>query len=147
MPGSAQQTDNVFRAGLNTNVLAFSAQGGADVVGTMFNQSFQFNVPLQLYDWSGFGASAFSHWINADQTPPSVSQVRFDVLNGRTSHEVIQVSAILWPCQAFLVRTITMERLNNAAVVRHDSGWIASSEGRFTYPGSLCTFHRGLAGC
>ena len=134
MPGHATQTDNVFRPGLNTNVLAFSAQGGvADVVGTMFNQSFQFNVPLHLYDWSGFGASAFSHWINVNQTPPSVSQVRFDVLNGRTSHEVIQVSAILWPCQAFLVRTITMERQNNASVVRHDSGWIASSDGRFTY--------------
>jgi hypothetical protein len=30
--------------------------------------------------------------------------------------------------------------------VRWDSGWIASSDGRFTYPGTLCPFHRGVVG-
>ena len=146
MPGFVTLSDNL--AG-NTNVLDFPSAGGAPVVSTMFRQSFtfqSFTVPLHRYDWSGFGSSAFSHWINPNQLPPSVSQVRFDVLNGRTSHQVVQVSAILWPCQAFLVRTITLERQNNAAVVRHDSGWIASSDGRFGYPGSLCTFHRGVVG-
>ena len=130
-------------------MLDFPSAGGAPVVSTMFRNTFtfqSFTVPLHRYDWSGFGASAFSHWINPDQIPPSVCQVRFDVINGRTAHEVVQVSAILWPCQAFLVRTITLERQNNAAVIRHDSGWIASSDGRFGYPGSLCPFHRGVVG-
>jgi hypothetical protein len=154
MRGRAEQTSNVFRVHapeeprIGTNVLAFAPMDPPlDLVGSMFNRTFggrRSTVPLHRYDWSGYGASVFSHWLNPNQQPPNVSQVRFDVLNGRTSHEVIQVSAILWPCQAFLVRTITLERQNNASVVRWDSGWIASSDGRFTYPGTQCPFHRGV---
>ena len=156
MRGRAEQTNNVLRAHApgsprtGTNVLAFAPmQSSIDVVDAMFNQKFgnrRSTLPLHRYDWSGYGASVFSHWRNLTQRPPNVSQVRFDVLNGRTSHEVIQVAAILWPCQAFLVRTITLERQNNASIVRWDSGWIASSDGRFTYPGTQCTFHRGVGG-
>jgi hypothetical protein len=55
----------------------------------------------------------------------------------------VQVAAILWPCNAVLVRTITLERQNNASVVRHDSGWVASSDGLFAST-LLCRFHPGL---
>jgi hypothetical protein len=139
MPGNTIQTDNIFQAGTNTNVLG-------KLIGDMFNNSFQNLVPLNLYDWSGFGASSFSHWVNPAIIPPNVSQIQFEVLNGRCAHEVVQVSARLWPCQAIVVRTITIERENNASVVKHDSGWIASTDGRFTYAGTKCIFHAGLAG-
>ncbi len=145
MPGFAVQTDNVSDLGRDdTNVLSISA----DAVRQQFDNTFgglAGSVPLERYDWSGHGASVFSKWVNPKQEPPNVSQVRFDVLNGRTSHEVIQVSGILWPCRAFVVRTITMERENRGVVVRHDSGWVASSDGRFT-DGAGIKFHRGLTG-
>ena len=143
MPGRANQTNNVFRPGASTNVLDYAAGGAVTTVGQMFNGRFASSVPLHRYDWSGFGASAFSHWVNPALKPPDVCQVHFDVLNGRTSHEVVQVAAILWPCNAVLVRTITLERQNNASVIRRDSGWIASSDGRFASTPD-CTFHPGL---
>ena len=146
MLGNAMQTDNIFQAGTNTNVLKFKTQDGAQAVSDIFNQSFQNLVPLNLYDWSGFGASSFSHWALPALIPPNVSQVQFEVLNGRCAHEVVQVTARLWPCQAVVVRTITIERGNNASVVKHDSGWIASTDGLFTYAGTKCVFHVGLAG-
>jgi hypothetical protein len=146
--GAAQQTNNIPQSPFkpDTNVLQFRE---VPVIDTMFNAVFHDNfstatVPVQRYDLSGFGASVFSQWRNPNQLPPNVSQVQFDVLTGRTSHEVVQVSAILWPCQAFLVRTITLERENSAAVVRHDSGWIASSDGVFQMQAGACPFHPGV---
>jgi hypothetical protein len=158
--GSARQTNNVPHGNIfaRSRCWTLTCSRSEDVPGgthvaNLFNAVFGDNfasatVPVQRYDWSGYGASVFSQWVNPEQMPPNVSQVQFDVVTGRTSHEVVQVSAILWPCQAFLVRTITLERENSSAVVRHDSGWIASSPGLFFLPGVLPVnqrpFHPGV---
>ena len=63
---------------------------------------------------------------------------------GRTSDEVVRVKSILWPCQAPLVREITIERKPNGAVIRADSGWVAIGPGLFDAPNSQCVFHTGV---
>ena len=55
-------------------------------------------LPLHQVDLSGYGLSTFSDWRR--DVPVGVTQVRFDVMNGRTSLEVIQVRTILAPCEA-----------------------------------------------
>ncbi len=94
-------------------------------------------VPLRRLDLSGYGASVFSDWRNPYTAPDddtAVTQVRFDVLVGRTAHEVVQVRTWLLPYAVQVVRTITMVRGNHGRVVRTDSGWQAVSDGRYRFP-------------
>ncbi|HEY1329477.1 MAG TPA: hypothetical protein VGI14_21260 [Casimicrobiaceae bacterium] len=101
-------------------------------------------VPLTRIDVSGFGASTFSDWRNPDDTAAAISKVRFDVLVGRTSLEVVQVYSLLYPYAVRVVRTITIERQNGASVVRHDSGWQALSDGAYRYPKPDLVTHPGV---
>src|SRR6476660_6200004 len=57
----------------------------------------------------------------------------FDVLVGRTAHEVIQVRSILYPFAVHVVRTITLMRSSNGYVFRSDSGWKAESDGFYDF--------------
>jgi hypothetical protein len=95
-------------------------------------------VPVTRIDMSGYGESLFSDWRNPYNDPTrdavAVVQARFDVLIGRTAYEVIQVRSFLFPYAVKVVRTITIERRNNAVVTRHDSGWKAVSDGKYDYP-------------
>ncbi len=88
-------------------------------------------VPLERYDFAGYGASVFSRWENLDANVADVSQAFFNVMVGRTALEVVQIKSILFPCMACVVRTITIERKGNAIVTRFDSGWQALSAGLF----------------
>ena len=90
-------------------------------------------VPLERLDLSGYGESLFSDWRNPYGEAVAVSQARFDVLVGRTSHEVIQVRSFLFPYAVKVVRTITIERKNSAVVTRRDSGWQAVSDGVYDF--------------
>lgn len=92
-------------------------------------------VPVERFDLSGYGESLFSDWRNPYPDPVAVSQARFDVIVGRTAHEVVQVRSYLYPYAVQVVRTITIERKNNAIVNRRDSGWQAVSDGVYTFPG------------
>ena len=71
-------------------------------------------------------------------------QARFDVMIGRTAHEVIQVRSVLFPYGVVVVRTITIERRNNAIVTRSDSGWKAVGDGVYQFPGSPIVTHPGV---
>ena len=111
-------------------------------VAKIFNQEFfgvfptldtQRGVPLTRIDVSGYGASTFSNWINEDAQFASTSQARFDVMIGRTSHEVIQVKTIVYPFGIHFVRTITLFRVGSGYVYRVDSGWKAESDGVFDF--------------
>lgn len=93
-------------------------------------------VPVTRLDLSGYGESLFSDWRNPYPDPVAVSQARFDVLVGRTAHEVVQVRSYLYPYAVQVVRTITIERKNNAIVHRRDSGWQAVSDGVYAFPGT-----------
>jgi hypothetical protein len=98
-------------------------------------------VPIERVDLSGYGASCFSDWWH-DQ-PSGITNVRFEVLCGRTRYEVIRMKTILGPCAAVLVRTITLERRASGNVFRWDSGWQPVTDGLFDWPDATVKQHTG----
>ena len=136
--GYTLQVNNILDMGGNktdTSTL------GEDV-SFIFNQEFfnaptdldnQRGVPLTRIDVSGYGASTFSNWINEEAQFAATSQARFDVMVGRTAHEVIQVRSIVYPWGIRVVRTITLFRVGSGYVYRVDSGWKAESDGKFDF--------------
>ena len=93
----------------------------------------QRGVPVERYDFSGYGANLFSHWLNDSARIAETSQAKFDVWRGRTAHEVIQVRSILYPWGIRVVRTITLFRNSAGLVYRIDSGWRAESDGVYDF--------------
>ena len=112
-------------------------------VRDVFNQKFQPiggddpMVPLERMELSGYGASIFSNYLDSTATIADVSQVQFDVVVGRTGHEVVQIRSILYPFGVHVVRTITLMRSNNGYVFRSDSGWKAESDGFYNFDYTL----------
>ena len=90
-------------------------------------------VPVTRIDFTGYGANMFSNWLSPSAQFGLTSQARFDVMLGRTAHEVIQVKSILYPWGIKVVRTITLFRASNNYVFRVDSGWKAESDGKFDF--------------
>ena len=143
--GSAKNPleDNLFRGfTLQTaNVLDFQGNAtgtttlGQDVSSIFNNEFFATapGVPVRRIDLSGYGASTLDEWHNRDAQFASTSQVRFDIVMGRTAQEVIQVKSILYPWGIHVVRTITLFRVGSGYVYRVDSGWKAESDGRFDF--------------
>lgn len=117
----------------NNSILGFS-------VTKAFNKEF-FNagelkrkgVPLERIDISGYGASMFSNWTNPIASFGKTSQAKFNVFKGRTAHEVVQIRSIIYPWGITVVRTITIYRTPNGFVFRHDSGWVAETDGLFDF--------------
>jgi hypothetical protein len=109
-PGATIQIDNNLKWGFFGVTLTGGSLG--KTVGGIFNREFapggnQPRVPLEQMEISGYGASIFSHWLDQDAQIAQVSQASFDVLVGRTAHEVVQVRSILYPFGVHVVRTIT----------------------------------------
>jgi len=126
MPGRLRQLANLVfpnNAGL-TSVLPSE-------LGPFFQTKFEQAVPLHAVDLSGYGLSCFSDWHVDNEEAFGVTQVRFDVVVGRTSYEVIKFRTVLGPCQARVVRSIVMERRNSGRVQRFDTGWVAIDDGTF----------------
>lgn len=90
-------------------------------------------VPLERIDFSGYGASIFSNWLDPNATIAATSQAKFDVFVGRTSLEIIQVKSIVYPWGIKVVRTITMYRAGSAVIYRTDSGWRAQTDGVYDF--------------
>ncbi|MFI5117765.1 MAG: hypothetical protein ACHP8B_13825 [Terriglobales bacterium] len=143
LPGAAVQLRNLINpAGLSE--LDLSILGNP--VDPIFNGEFapggqNPRVPVMRIDLSGYGTSMFSDWVSPDANPPAVVQVRFDVMTGRTAYEIVKVKSILYPWGAVVVRTITIQRVDNAEVLRWDSGWVAATPGVFNLAG--ITVHPG----
>ncbi|HEY6803381.1 MAG TPA: hypothetical protein VI306_07365 [Pyrinomonadaceae bacterium] len=114
----------VLSDGVDKNGLPIPAGAGLDVMLDALNQ-----LPLHRADLSGYGLSSFSDW--HQDVPTGITQVRFDVLNGRTSYEVIQAKTILAFPLCYVVRTVIFERRNSGKVLRFDSGWKAVNDGEF----------------
>ncbi|KAH7018866.1 hypothetical protein EDB80DRAFT_869542 [Ilyonectria destructans] len=104
-----------------------------DVIFAAFQKDFQNKVPVTRIDLSGFGASLFSHWETKPPNEIGISKVHFDVITGRTAKEVVEMNSILFPYAVRVVRAITIERANSGVVVRRDSGWQATSDGKYDY--------------
>ena len=112
------------------------------VIGPAFNTAFSTGVPIDRIGLSGYGANIFSRWFDSGLTPDvGITQVAFDGFNGRTSYERVMLTSYLLPCFARVVRTITLERYGNGAIVRWDSGWLATTPGNFDRTGLV--FHKG----
>lgn len=136
--GSAHQLDNVnnifFPATNNRSVLSGSVtEIFNDEFGTLGGFDLEKYVPLERYDFSGYGANVFSHWVNQNAALAQTSQAMFDVWRGRTAHEVIQVKSVIYPWGIRVVRTITIYRGSNGIPWRTDSGWKAESDGIFDF--------------
>ena len=143
LPGATVQLRNLVDP--NLTPLDLSILGNA--VDLPFNATFapggtNPSVPVTRIDLSGYGASMFSDWVDPDANPPAVVQARFDVMNGRTAYEVVKIKSILYPWGAAIVRTVTIQRNDNAEVWRWDSGWVAATPGIFDFPNSI-TVHPG----
>ncbi|MCY7328252.1 MAG: hypothetical protein LH618_06870, partial [Saprospiraceae bacterium] len=104
-----------------------------DEFGPNAGELIQRGVPVERYDFSGYGANLFSHWLNSDARIAQTSQAKFEVWRGRTAHEVIQVRSIIYPWGIKVVRTITMFRNSAGLVYRIDSGWRAESDGVYDF--------------
>ena len=138
LPGAAVQLRNLVDQSAPTgNQLSVL---GPDVDGP-FNDEFAPSaappanptalVPVTRIDLSGYGASSFSAWADPAANPPAVVQVRFNMMVGRVSHEVVQVKSILYPWGAIVTRTVTIDRQDNSEIYRYDSGWVAATPGTF----------------
>jgi hypothetical protein len=139
-PGAAWQTRNGIDpgTGLSFGLSVLSASFGDPGVEKFFNDEMgpsgtRPRVPVTRIEFSGYGASAFSAWANPNAVA-ATSQVRFDVLVGRTAYEVVQDASILLPWAVPVVRTITLERAKEGEVLRFDSGWVATGPGLYRYP-------------
>ena len=115
-------------------------------VTSIFNKTFytvnepkDVGVPITHIDFSGYGASTFSDWRNPRMKFASISQAKFNILKGRTAHEIVQAVSVIYPWGICVTRTVSFFRNNNAVIFREDSGWVAQSEGffdfSFTWPG------------
>ena len=119
MTGAMVQVDNLESG---NNKLGSVLSGGIDDKGNAikgiedFLNEFKEYLPLHHADLSGYGLSTFSDWHR--DVPSGVIKVRFEVLTGRTSYEVIQVKTILAFPMCYAVRTIIMERRNSGKVLR-----------------------------
>ncbi len=133
--GWAAQLDNIKWALLG---IPLTGSTLGKTVKKIFNDEFtpsgsKPQVPLEKMEISGYGASIFSNWFDGDAAIAEVSQAKFDVLVGRTAHEVVQVRSILYPFGVHVVRTVTLMRSPSGYVVRSDSGWKAESDGFYDF--------------
>ncbi|WP_026966056.1 hypothetical protein [Algoriphagus terrigena] len=90
-------------------------------------------VPVSYIDFTGYGASTFSNWLSPSAAIAQTSQSRFDIMMGRTAHEVIQVKSLVYPWGIRVVRTITLFRTSSGFVYRMDSGWQPETDGQFDF--------------
>src|SRR5204862_2391181 len=88
--GGTLQLNNVLDASFSPTVTGTLGSS----VGEIFNDEFFFSssgttgyktrgVPLTRIDFSGYGASIFSHWQNPNAAIAATSQAHFDVFVGR----------------------------------------------------------------
>ncbi|MBS1730331.1 MAG: hypothetical protein JSS67_06080 [Bacteroidetes bacterium] len=143
----------------NSNVHHIYVNGSWSILGKtpteIFNNEFGVNgliqrgIPLERYDFTGYGAQVFSSWLNKKAEIAQVSQAIFDVWRGRVAKEIIQVRSIIYPWGIRVVRTITMHRGSTGFEYRVDSGWRADSDGVYDFktlaePSIDYDFHPGL---
>lgn len=155
--GSAHQLTNTYNAWFPaTGARSMLSGSVTKIFNTDFGLISGFDpeklVPLERYDFGGYGANLFSHWKNPNADIGQTSQAFFDVWRGRTAHEVVQVKSIIYTgCggKINVVRTITIYRGSNGFPWRVDSGWKAESDGIYDFrtksePGRNYTFHPGM---
>jgi hypothetical protein len=143
LAGGSVQLSNALHNGVPTGLSAI------DPITDIYNDEFkpsgnQPQVPVTRLELSGYGESLFSNWRSDTDDDPSISQVRFDVVVGRTIIDVVQARSILYPYAVRVVRTIKMLRSSSGRVLRTDSGWVAVTDGEYKWPRSDLRTHPGV---
>lgn len=88
-------------------------------------------IPVSRIDLSGYGTSMFSDWRDPSITDVGVVRALFDVLLGRTSHEIVQLQTWILPWSVRMQRSVVFDRSDGGEVVKHDSGWKPVGAGQF----------------
>jgi hypothetical protein len=116
---------------------------GAQVLGTLLPSVAKFwdqdfgpggergFIPVSRIDLSGYGTTLFSDWHDPIVADVGVVGALFNVLMGRTAHEVITAQIWIVPHSVRLQRTITLDRSDGGEVVKHDTGWQPVGPGKF----------------
>jgi hypothetical protein len=87
--------------------------------------------PVGRIDLSGYGTSLFSDWRDPNPMDPGIIRALFNVLLGRTAHEVITAQIWVVPHCVRLQRTISFDRSDGGEVVERDTGWQPVGAGTF----------------
>jgi hypothetical protein len=104
-------------------------------------------MPVARIDLSGYGTSMFSDWHDPSIQDVGIVRALFDVLLGRTAHEVVTAQTWIVPWCIRLQRTITFDRSDGGEVIKHDTGWHAVAAGTFEFlQGSTVSKPRILQG-
>jgi hypothetical protein len=134
LPGFTAQMPNILKLDGTPNGTSNLAEQPTIIFNNeFFNLSKERGVPVSRMDISGYGANMFSNWVSPSAVFAATSQARFDIMHGRTAHEVVQVKSILYPWGIRVVRTITLQRESSGYIYRQDSGWQAESDGLFDF--------------
>lgn len=114
----------------------------------MFNEQFGpeggGGVPVERFELTGYGETVFSDWKHETDAAAEISQVRFDVLNGRTSVEIVEGRSTLSPYAARVTRAVKMIRDNAGRVRRTEEAWQPQTDGRYRWPHPDVHTHPGI---
>ena len=125
-PGGVDMGGDYAKSVLGSNIFTqFDLQFGSTQAAS--------SIPVRRYDLSGYGATMLSDWRDVGEDGPAIVQARFDVLVGRTAHEVVQMQSVLYPWYVRVTRTITIDRTPGGWLLRKDTGWVALGDGAFDY--------------
>ncbi len=142
LPGSAFCGYNATNPAYGAQVLDGVPTPPGPSVASFWDQDFKFGAPSQppkgyipvgRIDLSGYGTSLFSDWHDPALNAIGIVRALFNVLLGRTAHEVITAQTWILPWCIRLQRTITFDRSDGGEVVRHDTGWKAVAAGKFEF--------------
>lgn len=141
LPGYTSQINNLLEADGSAKGCSNLGQRVTDVFNNEFftapvalnDVNVSRGVPVTRLDFTGYGFNMLTNWLSPSAAMAQTSQARFDIMLGRTSHEVIQVKSLIYPWGIRVVRTITLIRASTGYVFRYDSGWKAQSDGLFDF--------------
>lgn len=133
-----------------TTLLQMNVRQNSDLINptdTTFLTDMAEKVPLHRFDISGYGASIFSDWrrvLGPADGDIAITKVLIDVINGRTSREIIKLQSVMAPFAVTVTKTVEIKRLNSGVVIRHESEWEPTSAGRYFYKNPDLVTHVGV---
>jgi hypothetical protein len=131
LPGTAITGYSPTSPAYGAQVLGTVLPSVADLWDQEFGPGGVGHMPIGRIDLSGYGTTLFSDWHDPVPTHPGIIRALFNVLLGRTAHEIITAQTWVLPWCIRLQRTITFDRSDGGEVVKHDTGWQAVGPGAF----------------
>ena len=137
LPGTAEVGYSSSSPSYGQQVLDGVPQVGPSVA-SFWDQDFgptnlKAKIPVARIDLSGYGTSMFSDWHDPSLADVGIVRALFNVLLGRTGHEIITAQTWILPWCIRLQRTVTFDRSDGGEVIRHDTGWHAVAAGQFEF--------------